>query len=296
MKLQILDSVLPESLEPVASALPQLGQLPLAGSSLAELLQAKAAALPAKLALSLSPCLWPSAALWQNLAKQEQACRLLSPQGDLLGWLSEGFEPPAADCKELRLDTASLLIRYPWDLLPLNEALLGAFSEDRLLGVVRPGVNWDGFLHLGEGSVILPGVYIEGNVSIGRHCKIGPNCYLRGNTSIADHCHVGNGVEIKNSLLCQQVAVGHLSYVGDSVVCQNSNFGAGSICANLRHDGKNQRCLVKGEKIDTGRRKLGAFIGANVKLGINTSIYPGRKLYSNCSTKPGEIVQKDLTS
>ncbi|NMA42207.1 MAG: hypothetical protein GX946_02365 [Oligosphaeraceae bacterium] len=294
MKLRILDITLPDSLEPIASALPQLGNMPIAGGSLAELLRTEAAALPSRLFLSLSPTLWPSSELWQILAQQEQPCRLLSAQGELLGWLNEDDELPAMGCKEIMPDATSLLIRYPWDLLTLTERLIGAFSEDRLLGIVREGVSRDGFLYLGEGSVILPGVYIEGNVSIGKHCKIGPNCHLRGNTSIADHCHIGNAVEIKNSLLFEHVAVGHLSYVGDSVICQNTNFGAGSICSNLRHDGKNHCCPINGEKIDSGRQKLGAFIGANVKLGINTSIYPGRKLYSNSSTRPAEVVQKDL--
>ena len=101
----------------------------------------------------------------------------------------------------------------------------------------------DGFVSLGENSVILPGVYIEGNVIIGRDCKIGPNCYIRGNTSIGDRCHVGQAVEIKNSILGDKVSVGHLSYAGDSVICNNVNFGAGTIISNLRHDGRNHRWL-----------------------------------------------------
>jgi bifunctional UDP-N-acetylglucosamine pyrophosphorylase/glucosamine-1-phosphate N-acetyltransferase len=53
--------------------------------------------------------------------------------------------------------------------------------------------------------------------------------------------------------------------------------------------------MVKGELIDTGRRKLGAIIGDNVHTGINTSIYPGRKIWPNKATKPGEIVEKDIS-
>jgi NDP-sugar pyrophosphorylase family protein len=51
---------------------------------------------------------------------------------------------------------------------------------------------------------------------------------------------------------------------------------------------------VRGELIDTGRRKLGTIIGDNVHTGIHTSIYPGRKIWPNESTLPGEIVTKDI--
>ena len=63
--------------------------------------------------------------------------------------------------------------------------------------------------------------------------------------------------------------------------------------ADYRHDGKNNPSLINGKKIDTGRRKLGAFIGDNVNTGIGTLIYPGRKLWPNTTTLPGEIVKKD---
>ena len=57
------------------------------------------------------------------------------------------------------------------------------------------------------------------------------------------------------------------------------NFGAGTTTSNLRHDGKNHRSMVHGVLIDTGRRKFGTIIGDGVHTGINTSIYPGRKLW-----------------
>ena len=66
--------------------------------------------------------------------------------------------------------------------------------------------------------------------------------------------------------------------------------------ANFRHDGKNHRSAIKGELVDTGRRKLGAIIADHVHTGINTSIYPGRKLWPHVETLPGAIVQRDIES
>ena len=86
----------------------------------------------------------------------------------------------------------------------------------------------------------------------------------------------------------------HLSYVGDSVIGEGCNLGAGTIIANLRHDNANVKSAVKGKLIDTGRRKFGTVFGDNVHTGISTSIFPGRKLWPNTCTRPGQIVDKDI--
>ena len=226
--------------------------------------------------------------------------RLLSPEGPTsllderrtpLAWFGE-----TPDMERAVVADRSFLIVFPWDLLRANELLVGGLTESRIEGEVHPNAVIEGRIHLGPGSRILPGVFIEGNVVIGANCKIGPNCYIRGSTSIGDKCHVGNAVEIKNSILLSNTNVGHLSYVGDSVIGEKVNFGAGTVTSNLRHDGKNHRTEVDGALVDTGRRKFGCIVGDGVHTGINTSIYPGRKLWPGTSTRPGEIVQRDVTS
>jgi UDP-N-acetylglucosamine diphosphorylase / glucose-1-phosphate thymidylyltransferase / UDP-N-acetylgalactosamine diphosphorylase / glucosamine-1-phosphate N-acetyltransferase / galactosamine-1-phosphate N-acetyltransferase len=90
-------------------------------------------------------------------------------------------------------------------------------------------------------------------------------------------------------------SIGHLSYVGDSVIGENVNLGAGFIVANLRHDNADVKSTVKGKLISSKRRKLGTIIADNVKTGIRTTIYPGRKIWPGKTTLPGEIVKKDIT-
>lgn len=245
------------------------------------------------------PRLWLSGAAWLSrsqlchLAHCETAVVVRDSHGLTLAWT--GCRPePAPDATALAAAADSFAIRYPWDLLRVNEILVGALGEDRIEGQVRAGVVVDGHITLGEGSVLLPGVYIEGNAVIGRGCKIGPNCYLRGHTAIGDGCHIGNAVEVKNSILMQGAAIGHLSYCGDSIIGEKTNFGAGTITANFRHDGRNHRSMVAGTLIDTGRRKFGAIIGDDVHTGIHTSVYPGRKIWPHLTTLPGEIVRRDL--
>jgi bifunctional UDP-N-acetylglucosamine pyrophosphorylase/glucosamine-1-phosphate N-acetyltransferase len=222
----------------------------------------------------------------KNLWPIESALSTLPIAGKALSsWVQEGV------LSEQELEA----IVYPWELLDFHERLLqqvleGAsdFREDRVAQLAE-GAR----LFVGEGTQVLPGVYVEGVVVVGKDCKIGPNCYLRGPISIGDHCHVGQGVELKNTILGNGTNVGHLSYIGDSILANKVNLGAGTITSNLRHDGKNHRSQVAGQIVDTGRRKFGTIVGDNVHTGIHTSLYPGRKLGPHTTTLPGEVVSKD---
>lgn len=238
--------------------------------------------------LHFHPQAWLDA---RDLAKvsPEGARTLVDEKQTPLAWFGEFPDPAKVVAAEI-----SFLIVHPWDLIRANETYVGSLTAPQIEGEVHPNAVIEGVVHLGPGSRILPGVFIEGNVVIGANTKIGPNCYLRGATSIGDKCHIGQSVEIKNSLILSGTNVGHLSYVGDSVLGEKVNFGAGTVTSNLRHDGRNHRSMVDGVLLDTGRRKFGCIVGDQVHTGINTSIYPGRKLWPGVTTRPGEIVQHDL--
>lgn len=190
----------------------------------------------------------------------------------------------------------SFAITYAWDLLRANAEAMTARKNYVQESGAHASLYVDGRLQVGKGTKILPGVVIEGDVIIGDNCKVGPNCYIRGSTAIGDKCHVGQAVEIKNSILLPGTNVGHLSYLGDSILGEKVNFGAGTITSNLRHDGGTHRSPVSGRMVDTGRRKLGAIVGDGVHTGIHTSLYPGRKLWPLATTLPGAIVDKDILS
>lgn len=218
----------------------------------------------------------------------------ISPRGEIEITSAIQSLAEAGGFRVLTIEGHWIPIGFAWDLLEANAFLLERAGAPSIRGDVSPLADLSGNISIGEGSVIKAGAVIEGPVSIGRNSKIGPNCWIRPATSIGDDCKVGQGVEIKNSIIMDGAAVPHLSYVGDSVIGANANLGCGTITANFRHDGKNHQSMIKGELIDTGRRKFGTIIGDNVHTGINTSIYPGRKLWPGTSTLPGEIVQSDL--
>ena len=300
MKINIIDIGAPESFQPVVSAR-KVKDCLVGGVSLENALIARieqrvlhANYSTKKQQFNIRVDFWPSIELIDKILASENAVVYARVEGNDVPmlWISATKELPKT-AKRIDLDDSSLILRYSWDLLFVNEELIGDLKENKIEGTIRDGVTIDGNVVVGEGTVLLPGVYIEGNTIIGRNCKIGPNCYIRGNTHIGDNCHIGQSVEIKNSILMNKVSVGHLSYVGDSIIGERTNFGAGTTTANLRHDGKNHRSTINGALVDTGRRKLGVIVGDDVHTGINTTIYPGRKIWSYASTKPGEIVKKD---
>ena len=188
------------------------------------------------------------------------------------------------------LEDSWIDVGYPWDLLKANEHLLKDLKRS-CEGTVEPNVTLKGEVVIGKGSLIRSGAYIEGPVVIGENCDIGPNCFIRPSTAIGNRVRIGNAVEVKNTIVMEGTHIGHLSYVGDSVIGRRCNFGAGTKIANLRHDGKNIKVMLKGRIIDSGRRKLGVIMGDDVHTGINTSINIGVTMAKGRITLPGEIVK-----
>ena len=77
----------------------------------------------------------------------------------------------------------------------------------------------------------------------------------------------------------------HFNYVGDSIIGEGCNLGAGTKIANLRLDKSN--IVIAG--IDTHLRKLGAIIGDHVETGINASINVGTTIGNNAFIGPGAV-------
>lgn len=188
--------------------------------------------------------------------------------------------------------TRWLDVGRPWELLEANEWKLGELDRS-IEGTVSEQATVADAVVIEPGATINSGVVIEGPAYIRAGASIGPNAYIRGSTLMGKNTHVGHAVEVKNSVLFDGATVGHLSYVGDSILGSNTNFGAGTTVANLRHDDESITMNVKGQSVDTGRRKFGVVCGDEVKTGINTSLNVGTVLETKTTTQPGEIVLSD---
>lgn len=180
----------------------------------------------------------------------------------------------------------------PWELLKANEWKIAELERD-VRGDVSEQAVLDGAVVVEEGATVKAGVTIEGPALIRSGASVGPNAYIRGTTLVDEEAKVGHSVEIKNSVLSPGATVGHLSYVGDSVLGRDVNFGAGTNVSNLRHDDADIKFTVKGSRVSTDRRKFGVIAGDKAKTGINTSLTPGLKLSMGATTLPGEVVTRD---
>jgi len=183
-------------------------------------------------------------------------------------------------------------IGLPWQFLEANKYLLDNLDSKKL-GKTEENVFISGEVYIGEGTEIKSGTYIQGPVYIGKDCFIGPNAFLKPYTSIGNNCHIGIS-EVKNSIIFSNTNIPHFNYIGDSIICENVNLGAGTKVANLRFDDANVQVMIKGKLIDSKRRKLGTIIGPNVKTGINASIMSGKIIGEGARIGPHTLVMEDV--
>jgi len=199
--------------------------------------------------------------------------------------------------KEIKLNGVFLNewrdVVYPWHLLDANEEILKKIPK-KIQGIIKKNTTIKGKIIVGKNSTIMSGSYIEGPVIIGKNCKIGPNCYIRPYTSIGNGCHIGNACEVKNSIILDNSNIPHQNYIGDSIIGENCNLGAGSKVANLRFDKKNISVILNGYKLDTKRRKLGVIMGDNVQTGINSMMNVGTVIGNNVFIGIGAIAKRNI--
>ncbi len=182
----------------------------------------------------------------------------------------------------------------PWSLLELNRDLMSTWRGQVVRGRVESGVVVKNPVYVDEGAEILSGTYVVGPVYIGRNAVVGPHAYVRPYTVILSDSKVGYNVEVKESVIMSGTHISHQAYVGDSIVGEGCNLGAGTITANLRFDEKPVSCFVKGVKESTGRVKYGAAFGDFVKTGVDVSTMPGVKVGAYSWIYPGAVVTKDV--
>jgi len=184
-------------------------------------------------------------------------------------------------------------IGRPWDLLSANANLL-ARSKRSVGGTIEKGVTITGQVTIEKGATVRTGTVIEGPAWVGSGAILGPCAHIRAGTSIGRGVAIGNFCEIKNSIIMDGTRIQHLSYVGDSIIGERCNLGAGTMVANVKSSGKTVRMRIRDSLEDSGLRKLGVFSGDDVKTGINSSIMPGIRIASGAMVPPGSVISEDV--
>ena len=178
----------------------------------------------------------------------------------------------------------------PWQLFSANEFLLSKLPEKK--GKVE-NCKVNGKLIMETGAEIYDSV-IEGNVYLGEGATVGPHAYIRGTTSVGRKCDIGDSTTLKNAILFDHVNAKHLTYIGDSIIGSNCNFGAATQIANYRFDAGHIKAVVNDVVIDTKRNKLGAIIGDNTKMGVLCSVMPGKMIGDGCWIDAGVVVKENI--
>lgn len=145
-----------------------------------------------------------------------------------------------------------------------------------------------------KSATVEKGVTLKGTIIISENCFIGAHAYLRGPIFLANSVIVGPGSEVKQAILFEKSAIAHFNFVGNSLIGENVNFEAGSICANHYNEriDKNISVKVNDQIISTGVTKFGALVGDDSKIGANAVLSPGTILEQNSIVNRLELVRQ----
>ncbi|MBQ9375030.1 MAG: bifunctional UDP-N-acetylglucosamine diphosphorylase/glucosamine-1-phosphate N-acetyltransferase GlmU [Ruminococcus sp.] len=199
-------------------------------------------------------------------------------------------------------------------LLMLNDIarheIIGKFLDEGIEFTCTDGVSIGNNVTIGAGTVIHAGVVLRGNTTIGKNCMLGNNCIIE-NTTVGDNVNlnnvqayesvieddvkigpyvqlrpnshikrgakIGDFVEIKNSTVGEGTAVAHLTYIGDSDVGANVNFGCGVVTVNY-----------------DGDKKFRTVIGDNAFIGCNTNLIAPVRVGKGAYTAAGSTITTDI--
>lgn len=170
---------------------------------------------------------------------------------------------------------------YPWQMLPKIKGYILGLIEKGLPGYTLLS---EGVL-IGENVKIYPTATIEGPTIIGSGTEVRPGAFIRGSVITGENCVIGNSSELKNCILLDKVQIPHYNYVGDSILGNKAHTGAGTICSNLKSDGK--PVVIHGEvDYETGLRKIGGILADGADVGCGSVINPGTVIGKNTSVYP----------
>ena len=139
-------------------------------------------------------------------------------------------------------------------------------------------------LYIGEGAILEPTVILKTPVYIGPGSEVRQGAYIRGHVIVGTHCTIGHNTEVKNSVFGNHTEAGHFAYVGDSLLGDFVNLGAGTKLANLPfrtlEDKERERFPemefeFPGTDIMCCRSKIGAVLADGVETGCNSTLSPG---------------------
>jgi NDP-sugar pyrophosphorylase family protein len=125
---------------------------------------------------------------------------------------------------------------------------------------------------------------------LGPKTEIRHNAYVRGGVITGAKALIGHATEIKSSILLNEAKAPHFAYVGDSILGNGVNLGAGTKVSNLKITSGDIRLKIEDDIVSTGIRKMGAIVGDKTETGCNSVLNPGTLLAKGCLVFPASSV------
>jgi bifunctional UDP-N-acetylglucosamine pyrophosphorylase/glucosamine-1-phosphate N-acetyltransferase len=200
-----------------------------------------------------------------------------------------------AEARVVLTERAPPSLKYPWDLFELCQQLMGRDLTDfrAKSAHIHPSAILEGPVHISKNVKIFEHAVVKGPCYLGEGCVIGTGSLVREYTNLEAGVLIGAHAEVTRSVFQSNCST-HSGYFGDSIFDEGVKVGAGTITANVRVDRGRIRATVKNQRVETGRERLGAIVGRETQLGINTMLMPGVLIGPRCQVGPGTIVSKNL--
>ena len=177
---------------------------------------------------------------------------------------------------------------YPFEALKGISELIIHLGESLDANIYeRKGEN----IWVAKSAKVAPTAFLGGPCIIGENTEVRHCAFIRGSALVGNGCVVGNSVELKNVIIFDDVQVPHYNYVGDSILGYHSHMGAGSITSNVKADKTNVVIKSEADSIETGLKKVGAFLGDYAEIGCNSVLNPGTVIGRNSNVYPLSMVR-----
>ena len=161
---------------------------------------------------------------------------------------------------------------YPWEALDkIKDTILAIGATLSLDEYDHPAED----VWIAKDAKVAKTASVTGPCIIGKGTEVRQCAFVRGNALVGDGAVVGNSTELKNVILFDNVQVPHYNYVGDAILGFHAHMGAASLTSNVKSDKKLVVINNEGDRIETGRKKVGAILGDRVEVGCGSVLNPG---------------------
>lgn len=186
-----------------------------------------------------------------------------------------------------------------WNILEASPILFDRLLQQKTARIdssakVSEKANIIGDVWIGPNAQVFHGASLVGPVYVGPNAVVGNNCLVRDHTVLENRVNVGFSCEVRNTVMMPKSRVGHLAFIGDSILGYNADLGAGVVLSNYRFDGQEVQVMLRGQLISTHTDKFGAVVGDDAKIGCGTVVLPGRSIGNNSWIDPSVVVSKDV--